>query len=97
MKVSDEFTVPLCSVHHDAIHRTSDEERWWARQAIDPLKAAASLWATSVGRDPGAALEEPRNVATEPSTMPEMQEPQAPSPNPRGSGEIAGELGREQS
>lgn len=48
MKVSDEFTVPLCSVHHDAVHRTGDERRWWARQAIDPLKAAAELWARTV-------------------------------------------------
>ena len=48
MKVSDEFTVPLCSVHHDAVHRTGDERRWWARQAIDPLAMAARLWASSL-------------------------------------------------
>jgi len=44
MKVSDEFTVPLCSVHHDAVHRIRDERRWWARQAIDPLATANRLW-----------------------------------------------------
>jgi DNA recombination protein Rad52 len=48
MKVSDEFTVPLCSVHHDALHRASDERRWWARQAIDPLKTAGQLWAVTL-------------------------------------------------
>jgi hypothetical protein len=52
LKVSDEFTVPLCSVHHDEIHRTGDEKSWWARHEIDPLKAAAELWASSQGREP---------------------------------------------
>jgi hypothetical protein len=37
-KVSDEFTVPLCWTHHDEIHRTGDERRWWAQRALDPLK-----------------------------------------------------------
>jgi DNA recombination protein Rad52 len=50
MKVSDEFTVPLCSVHHDAVHRVGDERRWWARQAIEPLKAASAFWATTRAR-----------------------------------------------
>jgi hypothetical protein len=47
LKVSDEFTVPLCSVHHDEIHRTGDERAWWARRQIDPLKVAAEFWASS--------------------------------------------------
>jgi hypothetical protein len=50
LKVSDEFTVPLCSVHHDEIHRTGDERSWWARREIDPLKVAAELWATTHAR-----------------------------------------------
>src|SRR4029079_5244599 len=50
LKVSDEFTVPLCSVHHDEIHRTGDERSWWVRRQIDPLKAAAELWASTQGR-----------------------------------------------
>ena len=49
LKVSDEFTVPLCSVHHDAIHLAGNEQAWWLAQAIDPLKAAAELWARSAG------------------------------------------------
>ena len=48
--VSDEFTVPLCSVHHDAVHRTGNERSWWMSQAIDPLKAAAQLWAATQGK-----------------------------------------------
>lgn len=45
MKVSDEFTVPLCAIHHDALHRTGDERAWWARNGIlAPLKIAERLW-----------------------------------------------------
>ena len=33
MKVSDEFTVPLCVGHHDALHRVGDERAWWAARA----------------------------------------------------------------
>ena len=50
LKVSDEFTVPLCSVHHDEIHRTGDERGWWARREIEPLKVAAELWASTHAR-----------------------------------------------
>jgi DNA recombination protein Rad52 len=58
MKVSDEFTVPLCSVHHDALHRVGDERTWWARRAIDPLEVAGKLWAVSMGRQPTEANRE---------------------------------------
>ena len=48
LKVSDEFTVPLCNGHHDSLHQTGDERAWWARHGIlDPLKIAGRLWAAS--------------------------------------------------
>lgn len=48
MKVSDEYTVPLCNTHHDSLHRTGDERAWWARHGIlDPVKFAGRLWAAS--------------------------------------------------
>ena len=48
LKVSDEFTVPLCAGHHDAVHKTGDERAWWARHGIiEPLKFAERLWAAS--------------------------------------------------
>jgi hypothetical protein len=48
MKVSDEYTVPLCSGHHDSLHRAGDERAWLARHGmIDPLKFAHRLWAAS--------------------------------------------------
>jgi len=51
LKVSDEFTLPLCNTHHDAVHRTGDERAWWARHGIiEPLKYADRLWAASHDR-----------------------------------------------
>src|SRR5438552_1124230 len=28
-KVSDEFTVPLCRLHHRELHNWGDEKAWW--------------------------------------------------------------------
>jgi len=47
MKVSDEFTVPLCVIHHDELHRTGPERAWWTRQGLDPRAIAAKLWMKS--------------------------------------------------
>ena len=44
LKVSDEFTVPLCAIHHSENHATGDERRWWERHKVDPLKVASTLW-----------------------------------------------------
>ncbi len=43
-KVSDEYTVPLCRLHHRAVHHSGDETHWWAEAGIDPLAAAERLW-----------------------------------------------------
>jgi hypothetical protein len=50
-KVSDEWTVPLCAIHHRALHDCGGEQKWWAQQKIDPLKEALQLWRQSCGRD----------------------------------------------
>ena len=44
IKVSDEFTVPLCAIHHTENHATGDERRWWQEHKIDPLAVAEQLW-----------------------------------------------------
>jgi hypothetical protein len=44
IKVSDEFTVPLCAIHHSENHATGDERRWWGERKIDPLVVAERLW-----------------------------------------------------
>jgi hypothetical protein len=43
-KVSDEFTVPVCRVHHRELHRHGDEAAWWQAIKIDPLPIAHRLW-----------------------------------------------------
>ncbi|MGY8685012.1 ERF family protein [Bradyrhizobium sp. UFLA05-153] len=47
LKVSDEFTVPLCRAHHRELHRASNEVEWWLRLAIEPLEVARRLWLTT--------------------------------------------------
>jgi len=43
-KVSDEFTVPLCRLHHRELHRSRNEPLWWKTARIDPLPIARELW-----------------------------------------------------
>ncbi len=53
-KVSDEFVVPLCRIHHRAVHRVSDEQAWWAQVRIDAAAVARKLW-TITRLDEGSA------------------------------------------
>jgi hypothetical protein len=54
LKVSDEFAVPLCVIHHSQNHATGDERRWWQERKIDPLAVAEGLWKTTTSaKDPG--------------------------------------------
>jgi DNA recombination protein Rad52 len=46
-KVSDEFTVPLCSTHHRELHSSGNEKAWWAERSIDPKPVARALWQDS--------------------------------------------------
>ena len=46
-KVSDEWVVPLCAIHHRALHAFGDEERWWQQQDLDPITEAQGLWQMS--------------------------------------------------
>ena len=44
LKVSDEFTVPLCRGHHRQLHQAGNEVRWWENLQIDALATAKDLW-----------------------------------------------------
>jgi len=44
LKVSDEFTVPLCRGHHRQLHQAGNELPWWTALKIDPLPIARALW-----------------------------------------------------
>jgi hypothetical protein len=72
LKVSDEFTVPLCRGHHRALHRAGEEPAWWKEVGIDPITAARKLWketrmnylhalASSAGRSGAAKITDTRD------------------------------------
>src|SRR3974390_2820508 len=44
LKVSDEFTVPLCRGHHRELHQAGNEPAWWEKLSIKPLDGAKGLW-----------------------------------------------------
>jgi hypothetical protein len=46
-KVSDEYTVPVCRLHHRDLHTYGDEASWWASVSLDPLPIALELWRRS--------------------------------------------------
>jgi ERF superfamily len=66
-KSSDEFAVPLCRIHHRAVHRAGDERAWWKTTGIDPLKVACKLWKDTLVSKPhgavGAAVHEPQKTS----------------------------------
>jgi hypothetical protein len=44
LKPSDAFAVPLCRLHHRALHDQGDEQSWWQQHKIDPVSEAQRLW-----------------------------------------------------
>jgi hypothetical protein len=44
LKVSDEFTVPLCRGHHRQLHQAGNEAAWWEGLKINALEIAKGLW-----------------------------------------------------
>jgi DNA recombination protein Rad52 len=44
LKVSDEFTVPLCRGHHRELHQAGNELAWWNNLKINALEIAMRLW-----------------------------------------------------
>ena len=69
LKVSDEFTVPLCRAHHRELHQSGKEVEWWARKSIEPIGIAGQFWLEThplqVQPDPSEAA----RPATEPSAL----------------------------
>lgn len=43
-KPSDEWTVPLCPIHHRALHDVGREDEWWQAKNIDAKAEAERLW-----------------------------------------------------
>jgi hypothetical protein len=64
-KVSDEFTVPLCRIHHRAVHHAGGERAWWKETGIDPSKFARMLWKKSrVNHGPARPDRTPQGAAS---------------------------------
>src|SRR4249920_3127791 len=57
-RVSDEFTVPVCRVHHRELHLSGDEAAWWRGLNIDPLPVALKLWQQTRGNGKSAPSRE---------------------------------------
>jgi hypothetical protein len=52
-KVSDQFTVPLCRIHHREVHRIGREASWWETIKMDPFPIAEKLWRQTRGPNTG--------------------------------------------
>jgi hypothetical protein len=75
-RVSDEFVVPLCRIHHREVHRSRDERAWWEQLGIDPLPVARKLWsATRLDDDHGQLGDKAK-----PSLSAEVSKPGIASP-----------------
>ena len=59
LKVSDEFTVPLCRGHHRQVHHTGNEAAFWEDLDINALEIAKGLWEQS--RTSKSSMQEPVN------------------------------------
>ena len=53
-KESDEFTGPLCPIHHREVHDKGDETAWWNGVNIDPMPIALRFWQHTRGVLPSA-------------------------------------------
>jgi Rad52/22 family double-strand break repair protein len=68
LKVSDEFTVPLCRGHHRQLHQAGNEVVWWTNLNIDALEIAKGLWEQTRPKSVAADTHQPiEDVATTPT------------------------------
>jgi hypothetical protein len=89
-RVSDEFTVPLCRLHHRELHRSGDEVAWWRSLNIDPLPVALKLWRhTRTDGEPASAREDVTQAPVAKMPAVSAQDGTGREPNTP-AGEIAG-------
>jgi DNA recombination protein Rad52 len=78
-KPSDEWTVPLCPLHHRALHDAGHEEEWWQAKGIDARTEAERLWRTTHGPQPATSTALPAAaLETPPAPAAPGQAPKAP-------------------
>jgi ERF superfamily len=76
-RVSDEFIVPVCRMHHRELHRSGSEVAWWHRLNIDPVPVALRLWQQTRSDDQASAGV---NSASEPTPAPQRAPSDASKP-----------------
>ena len=64
LKVSDEFTVPLCRDHHQQLHQAGNELAWWHDLSINALEIAKGLWERTQVKD-GPANQKPQTFVAD--------------------------------
>jgi hypothetical protein len=75
LKVSDEFTVPLCRGHHRQLHQAGNEAAWWEDLHIKALEIAKRLWEESRMKTfPAAAQASQQQAPTDPQQAAPRQE-----------------------
>jgi hypothetical protein len=76
-RVSDEFIVPVCRVHHRELHRSGNEAEWWRSLNIDPLPVALKLWQQTRGNGESSCSSEAVPQAKAANTPEESAQPVA--------------------
>jgi Rad52/22 family double-strand break repair protein len=64
LKVSDEFTVPLCRGHHRQLHQAGNEVAWWEKLNLKPLEVAQALWEDTRPKAQALAMAQPLSQGT---------------------------------
>jgi ERF superfamily len=83
-KASDEFTVPLCRVHHREVHRIGNEQAWWQVVGIEPLGIAQKLWNRTRMDEGHIEPEDPSRVSADPATNAAARPSKRPPKKPAG-------------
>ena len=67
LKVSDEFTVPLCRGHHRQLHQAGNEVAWWEGLKINALPIAKGLWEQTHPKSAAADIRPNEDAAKAPT------------------------------
>jgi hypothetical protein len=78
-RVSDDFTVPLCRVHHRELHRQGDERAWWNRAKVDPMPIALRFWQQTRGIIPALSPDHEPQYPNTDLAIEQSAGPEAPS------------------
>ena len=68
LKVSDEFTVPLCRGHHRQLHQAGNEVTWWENLKINALPIAKGLWEQTRPKSAAAETQQTNEIAAKAPT-----------------------------